>query len=152
MCLLWVSNKGVYLIWLFHVQCHGSAAWILILFFCTVTPLKKNVSHNCYYTLQYKVIMLSCVGNQCLSSLRDLHAFIKSHSFLKGPSHVHLEGGISFGIGAFNLVCHSSILLTSLRTTGSMYDVCRQCLYNTVYWVFFLYRHFLYFLHGYSKF
>uniref|UniRef100_A0A7N6B5S7 Tetratricopeptide repeat domain 39A n=1 Tax=Anabas testudineus TaxID=64144 RepID=A0A7N6B5S7_ANATE len=34
---------------------------------------------------------------------KELHAFIKSHSFLKGPSHVHLEGGISFGIGAFNL-------------------------------------------------
>uniref|UniRef100_A0A8C2ZK10 Zgc:158403 n=1 Tax=Cyclopterus lumpus TaxID=8103 RepID=A0A8C2ZK10_CYCLU len=34
---------------------------------------------------------------------KELHSFIKSHSCLKGPSHVHLEGGISFGIGAFNL-------------------------------------------------
>uniref|UniRef100_A0A7N8X2E1 Zgc:158403 n=1 Tax=Mastacembelus armatus TaxID=205130 RepID=A0A7N8X2E1_9TELE len=34
---------------------------------------------------------------------KDLHAFIKSHSCIKGPSHVHLEGGISFGMGAFNL-------------------------------------------------
>ncbi|XP_029015353.1 tetratricopeptide repeat protein 39A isoform X3 [Betta splendens] len=34
---------------------------------------------------------------------KELHAFIKSHSFLKGPSHNHLEGGIAFGIGAFNL-------------------------------------------------
>ncbi|XP_041633807.1 tetratricopeptide repeat protein 39A isoform X2 [Cheilinus undulatus] len=34
---------------------------------------------------------------------KELHSFIKSQSFLKGPSHLHLEGGISFGIGAFNL-------------------------------------------------
>ncbi|XP_076609573.1 tetratricopeptide repeat protein 39A isoform X1 [Chaetodon auriga] len=34
---------------------------------------------------------------------KELHSFIKSHNCLKGPSHVHLEGGISFGIGAFNL-------------------------------------------------
>uniref|UniRef100_A0A673A0Q5 Tetratricopeptide repeat protein 39A-like n=1 Tax=Sphaeramia orbicularis TaxID=375764 RepID=A0A673A0Q5_9TELE len=34
---------------------------------------------------------------------KDLHSFIKSHSCPKGPSHLHLEGGISFGIGAFNL-------------------------------------------------
>nr|XP_020468891.1 tetratricopeptide repeat protein 39A-like isoform X2 [Monopterus albus] len=34
---------------------------------------------------------------------KDLHAFIKAHSSLKGPSHVHLEGGLAFGIGAFNL-------------------------------------------------
>ncbi|XP_068605718.1 tetratricopeptide repeat protein 39A [Brachionichthys hirsutus] len=34
---------------------------------------------------------------------KELHALIKSHACLKGPSHVHLEGGISFGMGAFNL-------------------------------------------------
>nr|XP_057905334.1 tetratricopeptide repeat protein 39A [Doryrhamphus excisus] len=34
---------------------------------------------------------------------KDLHSYVKSQSCLKGPSHVHLEGGISFGIGAFNL-------------------------------------------------
>uniref|UniRef100_A0A665VZE5 Zgc:158403 n=2 Tax=Echeneis naucrates TaxID=173247 RepID=A0A665VZE5_ECHNA len=34
---------------------------------------------------------------------KDLHSFIKSHNCLKGPSHIHLEGGISFGVGAFNL-------------------------------------------------
>uniref|UniRef100_A0A8C4H5L0 Zgc:158403 n=1 Tax=Dicentrarchus labrax TaxID=13489 RepID=A0A8C4H5L0_DICLA len=34
---------------------------------------------------------------------KDLHSLIKSHNCLKGPSHVHLEGGVSFGIGAFNL-------------------------------------------------
>ncbi|KAF7220573.1 tetratricopeptide repeat protein 39A isoform X2 [Nothobranchius furzeri] len=34
---------------------------------------------------------------------RELHKFIKSHNFIKGPSHRHLEGGISFGVGAFNL-------------------------------------------------
>ncbi|MEQ2256570.1 tetratricopeptide repeat domain 39A, partial [Ilyodon furcidens] len=34
---------------------------------------------------------------------KDLHNFIKSHNCVKGPSHIHLEGGISFGVGAFNL-------------------------------------------------
>ncbi|CAI5661168.1 tetratricopeptide repeat protein 39A [Oreochromis aureus] len=34
---------------------------------------------------------------------KELHSFIKSHHCLKEPSHVHLEGGIAFGIGAFNL-------------------------------------------------
>ncbi|KAG9343936.1 hypothetical protein JZ751_013324, partial [Albula glossodonta] len=28
---------------------------------------------------------------------------IKSHSSVQGPNHLHLEGGVSFGIGAFNL-------------------------------------------------
>uniref|UniRef100_A0A8C6TJG2 Zgc:158403 n=1 Tax=Neogobius melanostomus TaxID=47308 RepID=A0A8C6TJG2_9GOBI len=34
---------------------------------------------------------------------KELHSLIKSHNCLKGASHLHLEGGISFGIGAFNL-------------------------------------------------
>ncbi|KAK5611412.1 tetratricopeptide repeat domain 39A [Crenichthys baileyi] len=34
---------------------------------------------------------------------KDLHNFIKSHNCVRGPSHIHLEGGISFGVGAFNL-------------------------------------------------
>uniref|UniRef100_A0A3Q3EAG2 Zgc:158403 n=1 Tax=Hippocampus comes TaxID=109280 RepID=A0A3Q3EAG2_HIPCM len=34
---------------------------------------------------------------------KELHSYVKSQSCLKGPSHTHLEGGISFGIGAFNL-------------------------------------------------
>lgn len=34
---------------------------------------------------------------------KDLHSFIKSPSCPKGASHLHLEGGASFGIGAFNL-------------------------------------------------
>uniref|UniRef100_A0AAQ4RHV3 Zgc:158403 n=1 Tax=Gasterosteus aculeatus aculeatus TaxID=481459 RepID=A0AAQ4RHV3_GASAC len=34
---------------------------------------------------------------------KELHSLINSPSSLKGASHVHLEGGISFGIGAFNL-------------------------------------------------
>uniref|UniRef100_A0A6Q2ZHL2 Tetratricopeptide repeat domain 39A n=1 Tax=Esox lucius TaxID=8010 RepID=A0A6Q2ZHL2_ESOLU len=33
----------------------------------------------------------------------ELHAIIRSNSSLQGPNHVHLEGGVSFGIGAFNL-------------------------------------------------
>uniref|UniRef100_A0A3Q4B5I8 Tetratricopeptide repeat domain 39A n=1 Tax=Mola mola TaxID=94237 RepID=A0A3Q4B5I8_MOLML len=39
----------------------------------------------------------------CILSPRELHSLIKSHSCLKGPSHKHFEGGISFGMGAFNL-------------------------------------------------
>ncbi|XP_028310994.1 tetratricopeptide repeat protein 39A isoform X1 [Gouania willdenowi] len=34
---------------------------------------------------------------------KELHSFIKSNNCVKGPSHLHLEGGISFGVGAFNL-------------------------------------------------
>uniref|UniRef100_A0A3P8TIE9 Zgc:158403 n=1 Tax=Amphiprion percula TaxID=161767 RepID=A0A3P8TIE9_AMPPE len=34
---------------------------------------------------------------------KELHSFIKSHHCVKGPNHIHLEGGISFGMGAFNL-------------------------------------------------
>ncbi|KAF7655016.1 hypothetical protein LDENG_00062080, partial [Lucifuga dentata] len=34
---------------------------------------------------------------------KELHSFIKSRNSFKGPNHSHLEGGISFGIGAFNL-------------------------------------------------
>ncbi|XP_036407955.1 tetratricopeptide repeat protein 39A [Megalops cyprinoides] len=34
---------------------------------------------------------------------KELHAFIQSHSSHKGLNHSHLEGGVSFGIGAFNL-------------------------------------------------
>uniref|UniRef100_A0A672H0S1 Tetratricopeptide repeat protein 39A-like n=1 Tax=Salarias fasciatus TaxID=181472 RepID=A0A672H0S1_SALFA len=34
---------------------------------------------------------------------KEVHSFIKSYNCVKGPSHVHLEGGMSFGVGAFNL-------------------------------------------------
>uniref|UniRef100_A0A4W5KZL3 Zgc:158403 n=1 Tax=Hucho hucho TaxID=62062 RepID=A0A4W5KZL3_9TELE len=34
---------------------------------------------------------------------KELHTFIQSNSSLQGPNHIHLEGGVSFGIGAFNL-------------------------------------------------
>ncbi|XP_073510347.1 tetratricopeptide repeat protein 39A-like isoform X3 [Phyllobates terribilis] len=34
---------------------------------------------------------------------RDLNSFIQSNGFQKGESHAHLQGGISLGIGAFNL-------------------------------------------------
>ncbi|XP_029914278.1 tetratricopeptide repeat protein 39A isoform X1 [Myripristis murdjan] len=34
---------------------------------------------------------------------KELHSYIQSHDSVKGPSHIHLEGGILFGIGAFNL-------------------------------------------------
>ncbi|KAM3864261.1 tetratricopeptide repeat protein 39A [Diretmus argenteus] len=34
---------------------------------------------------------------------KEIHSYIQSLNSLKGPSHIHLEGAISFGIGAFNL-------------------------------------------------
>ncbi|XP_077476160.1 tetratricopeptide repeat protein 39A isoform X2 [Stigmatopora argus] len=34
---------------------------------------------------------------------KDLHSYVNSQTCFKGPNHNHLEGGISFGIGAFNL-------------------------------------------------
>ncbi|KAG5853873.1 hypothetical protein ANANG_G00031450 [Anguilla anguilla] len=34
---------------------------------------------------------------------KELNAFIHSANFCKGPNHLHLEGGVSLGIGAFNL-------------------------------------------------
>ncbi|XP_056143175.1 tetratricopeptide repeat protein 39A isoform X2 [Lampris incognitus] len=34
---------------------------------------------------------------------KELHSYIESRNSLRGPCHIHLEGGISFGIGAFNL-------------------------------------------------
>ncbi|XP_015204531.1 tetratricopeptide repeat protein 39A [Lepisosteus oculatus] len=34
---------------------------------------------------------------------RELHSFIQANNFPKGPNHIHLEGGVSLGIGAFNL-------------------------------------------------
>uniref|UniRef100_A0A8C9T9L3 Tetratricopeptide repeat protein 39A-like n=1 Tax=Scleropages formosus TaxID=113540 RepID=A0A8C9T9L3_SCLFO len=34
---------------------------------------------------------------------RELHNFISSKKLHKGPNHFHLEGGVSLGIGAFNL-------------------------------------------------
>lgn len=61
----------------------------------------------------------------CFLSSRELHSLIKSHNCLKGPSHVHLEGGISFGIGAFNLVGHKIIskhhLLTACRVCNHVF-------------------------------
>ncbi|XP_048848293.1 tetratricopeptide repeat protein 39A [Brienomyrus brachyistius] len=34
---------------------------------------------------------------------KDLHTFLQSHQYHKGLNHFQLEGGVSFGIGAFNL-------------------------------------------------
>uniref|UniRef100_A0A8C9TY89 Zgc:158403 n=1 Tax=Scleropages formosus TaxID=113540 RepID=A0A8C9TY89_SCLFO len=34
---------------------------------------------------------------------KDLHTFLQSQQYVKGPNHFQLEGGVSFGIGAFNL-------------------------------------------------
>ncbi|XP_032868117.1 tetratricopeptide repeat protein 39A-like [Amblyraja radiata] len=34
---------------------------------------------------------------------KELHNFMQSNLFSKGPNHCHLEGGINLGIGAFNL-------------------------------------------------
>ena len=57
----------------------------------------------------------------CLRSFfpfRELHAFIQSHRSLRGPNHLHLEGGVSFGIGAFNLVCPGSALMQHFNVWG----------------------------------
>uniref|UniRef100_A0A8C9T5L3 Zgc:158403 n=1 Tax=Scleropages formosus TaxID=113540 RepID=A0A8C9T5L3_SCLFO len=35
---------------------------------------------------------------------KDLHTFLQSQQYVKGPNHFQLEGGVSFGIGAFNLI------------------------------------------------
>ncbi|MBN3305798.1 TT39A protein, partial [Amia calva] len=34
---------------------------------------------------------------------KELHGFTQAHGFHRGPSHTHLEGAVSLGIGAFNL-------------------------------------------------
>ncbi|KAJ8372314.1 hypothetical protein AAFF_G00290440 [Aldrovandia affinis] len=34
---------------------------------------------------------------------KELNAFFHSDNFCKGPNHMHFEGGLSLGIGAFNL-------------------------------------------------
>ncbi|XP_048474064.1 tetratricopeptide repeat protein 39A isoform X2 [Rhincodon typus] len=51
---------------------------------------------------------------------KDLHNFLQSDLFNKGPNHSHLEGGISLGIGAFNLEyglsqLHDGVLVPNLR-------------------------------------
>ncbi|RXN33718.1 tetratricopeptide repeat 39A [Labeo rohita] len=43
---------------------------------------------------------------------KELHAFVQSDTTFKGPNHKHLEGGVSFGIGAFNLEFGISQLYT----------------------------------------
>uniref|UniRef100_A0A8C1UUT8 Tetratricopeptide repeat protein 39A n=1 Tax=Cyprinus carpio TaxID=7962 RepID=A0A8C1UUT8_CYPCA len=43
---------------------------------------------------------------------KELHAFVQSDTTFRGPNHKHLEGGVSFGIGAFNLEFGISQLFT----------------------------------------
>uniref|UniRef100_A0A3B5MHT2 Tetratricopeptide repeat domain 39A n=1 Tax=Xiphophorus couchianus TaxID=32473 RepID=A0A3B5MHT2_9TELE len=51
---------------------------------------------------------------------KDLHNFIKSYSCVKGPSHIHLEGGISFGVGAFNL-SNKPVATVASRVISSLF-------------------------------
>lgn len=67
-----------------------------------------ELPHNTQVILSWDVLLNN--WHSCLLSPRELHALVKSHSCLKGPSHNQLEGGISFGIGAFNLVRLGSIV------------------------------------------
>ncbi|KAJ3601058.1 hypothetical protein NHX12_032031, partial [Muraenolepis orangiensis] len=34
---------------------------------------------------------------------KELDSYIQSQDTVVGPSHLHLKGGVAFGIGAFNL-------------------------------------------------
>uniref|UniRef100_H2UEB1 Zgc:158403 n=1 Tax=Takifugu rubripes TaxID=31033 RepID=H2UEB1_TAKRU len=84
----------------------------LILYICIYAvyiyhlPYANATSHtskNAPYLLSLKVSFQSCFARFPTVSHRELHALVKSRHCLKGPSHEHLQGGISFGIGAFNL-------------------------------------------------
>lgn len=79
-------------------------------------------------------------------SHRELHALVKSQHCLKGASHEHLQGGISFGIGAFNLV--GAHLILSHRCFASLACARSSRLIRLV----FIYRRSLSFLRGSSKF
>ncbi|KAG7264021.1 hypothetical protein CRUP_011350 [Coryphaenoides rupestris] len=51
-----------------------------------------------------KCVLLNANSRELLSpSSRELHTHIQSQEAVFGPSHLHLEGGVAFGIGAFNL-------------------------------------------------
>ncbi len=60
--------------------------------------------------LNWTVLWICLLWMMQSFSCRELHAFVQSDTAFKGPNHKHLEGGVSFGIGAFNLVCVSGIL------------------------------------------
>ncbi len=60
--------------------------------------------------LNWTVLWICLLWMMQSFSCRELHAFVQSDTAFKGPNHKHLEGGVSFGIGAFNLVCASGIL------------------------------------------
>uniref|UniRef100_A0A3Q1F0S6 Zgc:158403 n=1 Tax=Acanthochromis polyacanthus TaxID=80966 RepID=A0A3Q1F0S6_9TELE len=60
----------------------------------------------CYAECQLQRAALTFLQVQTgrpVSNQSKLHSFIKSRHCVKGPNHIHLEGGISFGMGAFNL-------------------------------------------------
>ncbi|XP_061604046.1 tetratricopeptide repeat protein 39A isoform X2 [Phyllopteryx taeniolatus] len=81
--------------------------------------LRSKVGESMYHTLMYATVLEMqammtfqhddiCNAGATMKSAqelcqRQLHSYVKSQTCFKGPSHNHLEGGISFGIGAFNL-------------------------------------------------
>ncbi|XP_061701943.1 tetratricopeptide repeat protein 39A isoform X3 [Syngnathoides biaculeatus] len=85
----------------------------------TMEPLTEEQLHAevCYAECQLQRAALTFLQDENMVSFikggikvrnsyliyKDLHSYVKSQTCFKGPSHNHLEGGISFGIGAFNL-------------------------------------------------
>ncbi|TKS92435.1 Tetratricopeptide repeat protein 39A [Collichthys lucidus] len=86
----------------------------------------QKVNESMYHALIYATVLemqammtfqhddITNAGNTMKSAQevcqRELHSLIKSPKCLKGASHVHLEGGVSFGMGAFNLEYGLSLL------------------------------------------
>lgn len=71
-------------------------------FFLVVVARRSMLWRNSYFA-HFSIVLR-----------RELHTLVKSRHCLKGPNHEHLQGGISFGIGAFNLVGANSFSLMSL--------------------------------------
>lgn len=103
-------------VWLIYLRADISERWLL-----------KHVSipsinrWGCYFSaLGWYFALRFAVHEETLYSLppRELHSLIKAQSCHRGPSHEHLEGGISFGIGAFNLV-RSQNVFCQMRLCGS---------------------------------
>lgn len=122
------------------------------LIFCRWDTLKKSS----FFFLLHGFLSptskdLQWIKNWSLSFVtRDLHSFIKSHHCLKGPSHIHLEGGISFGVGAFNVVCYIVYYCTLFN--HSLFLKTLLCVYHRVYRFFCTCRRYPSFLLGYLKF
>uniref|UniRef100_A0A6Q2YQS8 Tetratricopeptide repeat domain 39A n=1 Tax=Esox lucius TaxID=8010 RepID=A0A6Q2YQS8_ESOLU len=77
---------------------------------CSRTRLFHNINHEQVHAIHAEACYAECLLQRAALTflqmsliVMELHAIIRSNSSLQGPNHVHLEGGVSFGIGAFNL-------------------------------------------------